>query len=99
MERWREALSFPAFRHRLPPGAAYGSWGGGGGGGESPEELRRREFARLGGNCSQPTLVVCFACSALQPFLLRLQPDRPTEYDVLLCKLQKLKDTVVWIVD
>ncbi|XP_054847805.1 molybdenum cofactor sulfurase [Eublepharis macularius] len=43
MERWREALSFQSFQSRLPPGAAYGY------GGESPQGLRRREFARLGG--------------------------------------------------
>nr|XP_056713238.1 molybdenum cofactor sulfurase [Euleptes europaea] len=42
MERWREALSFPAFRRRLPPGAAYGC------GGDRPA-LRRAEFARLAG--------------------------------------------------
>ncbi|XP_060103805.1 molybdenum cofactor sulfurase isoform X2 [Heteronotia binoei] len=44
MEPWREALSFAAFRSRLPPGAAYGY-----GGKESPRALRRSDFARLAG--------------------------------------------------
>ncbi|XP_077773789.1 molybdenum cofactor sulfurase [Podarcis muralis] len=43
LERWAEALSFGAFQRGLPRGAAYGY------GGESPEGLRRRELARLGG--------------------------------------------------
>ncbi|KAJ7313878.1 hypothetical protein JRQ81_005651 [Phrynocephalus forsythii] len=43
LERGGEPPSFQAFLSQLPPGAAYGY------GGESPEGLRRREFARLGG--------------------------------------------------
>uniref|UniRef100_A0ABM5GQW4 Molybdenum cofactor sulfurase n=1 Tax=Pogona vitticeps TaxID=103695 RepID=A0ABM5GQW4_9SAUR len=43
MEPWGERLSFQAFLRQLPPGAAYGYRG------ESPEGLRQREFARLGG--------------------------------------------------
>ncbi|XP_062987312.1 molybdenum cofactor sulfurase [Elgaria multicarinata webbii] len=43
LEPWGERLSFQSFLSRLPPGAAYGY------GGESPQGVRQREFARLGG--------------------------------------------------
>ncbi|XP_044308191.1 molybdenum cofactor sulfurase isoform X6 [Varanus komodoensis] len=43
MESWEERLSFPTFLSGLPPGAAYGY------GVESPQGMRQREFARLGG--------------------------------------------------